>query len=140
MGSTLARVQKLYDRRKDLARLELVKAQRAHATEEEHIAEMVASVARAREGEPVDTNDLAERQLYALRMELGRRDRERRLAELARIVDITRDRATEAGREARRVERIIEIRAEQEAVVESGRQQRTLDEAGAIGWTRRNSS
>ncbi len=138
MADTLAKLQRLRDRQRKAARLELARAQRAEAQQAERLADNRAQVADARPlVETADPVELARYHAFQLRMEMARRREQTRLEHRERDVNARQDKLVDALREVRVVERIQEIRAEQTALEHRRAEDQELDEVGLQSWFRR---
>jgi len=138
MADTLAKLQRLRDRQRKAARLELARAQKAEALQAERIATNRARVANARPlAETADPVELARYHAFQLRMEMARRREQTRLDHRERDVSVRQGKMVDAMREVRVVERIQEIRAEQAALEHRRAEDQELDEVGLQSWFRR---
>ncbi len=139
MADTLAKLQRLRDRQRKAATLELARAQRAEAQQAERLAENRQRLERAQpEAESLDPAELARYHAFRLRMEVARRHEQTRLENRSRDVAVRQDKLVEAMREVRVVERIQEIRAEEKALEDRRAEDAALDEVGLLSWFRRS--
>lgn len=139
MADTLKTLQRLRDRQRKAARMDLARAQRAEDAQAERLAENRTRAAQARPmaatGDPVE---LARYHAFQLRMEMMRRREETRLAHRGKDVAVRQELLVDAMREVRVVERIQEIRAEEATAEVRRAEDQELDEVGLQSWFRRS--
>lgn len=127
--TTLDRLQRLRDHDKRLARMDLVKAEQAHSSQEERVNAVVERIDEARkELEPGDPAELALYHAFRLRMEMQDRRERAFLKETSRQVEQRREEVSGKAREAEVVRLMREARAEEAAWEERRREEKELDE------------
>ena len=139
MADSLAKLQRMRDRERKAARLELARAERAKASQAARLEENRHQARNARTlAQSIDPVELARYHAFQLRMEMARRRETTRLEKREQDVERKQAKLVEAMREARVVELVAEVRAEQEALEARRQESGVLDEVGLQSWFRRS--
>ncbi|MEQ1507786.1 MAG: hypothetical protein ABMB14_36495 [Myxococcota bacterium] len=134
----LLKLRRLAEHHERVARLELANAERDRVAQEEVVTETATAIRTALGSQSVDPDDHYHRHGYALRMEMARRGAERRLVERQRDVGLKREAMTVAAREKGTLDKLYELREAAQNAELSRVENQHLDEAGLMGWWRRD--
>jgi flagellar export protein FliJ len=136
--TTLDRLQRLRDHDKRLARMDLAKAESAHSTQEQRLAEVGQRIHQARADlGPSDPAELAQYHAFRLRMEMLSRRERAFLEETQRQLDKRRDEVSSKARESEVVRLMREARDEEAGWEARRTEERELDEVRRDLWLRK---
>ena len=142
MRDALTVLKRIRKHRKQGAEHSFMEAERAREAQQERVEALETKVAESREREGGDDEAcwVAHAAAWRMKMEVRLRAERGRLAERAEASNECRRELSQASREHRVVERIIEINDERRRLEERRREDKKLDAMGTRRWKRKGVS
>ena len=142
MRDALTVLKRIRKHRKQGAEHSFMEAERAREAQQERVDALETKVAASREREAGDDEAcwVAHAAAWRMKMEVRLRAERGRLDERAEVSNECRRDLTQASREHRVVERIIEINDERRRLEERRREDKKLDAMGTRRWKRKGVS
>ena len=142
MRDALTVLKRIRKHRKQGAEHSFMEAERAREAQQERVEALETKVAESREREGGDDEAcwVAHAAAWRMKMEVRLRAERGRLAERAEASNECRRELSQASREHRVVERIIEINDERRHLEERRREDKKLDAMGTRRWKRKGVS
>jgi flagellar export protein FliJ len=142
MRDALTVLKRIRKHRKQGAEHSFMEAERAREVQQERVEALESEVAASREGEATSDEAcwVAQAAAWRMKMEVRLRTERGRLAERTDVSNACRQDLTQASREHRVVERIIEINDERRRLEERRREDKKLDAMGTRRWKRKGVS
>lgn len=139
MTTVLRKLHRLRQYEETNSRLDWIAAERDRRDQEALVQDTENRIAASRAQGNQDAEDLLRHHAFALRMEMTRRKQVEVLDDRARAASWRMDRWKSAKQAERIVDLVAENREAEGAALARQREQRSLDEAGLVGWLRRRS-
>ncbi len=139
MRDTLSVLKRIRKHRKQGAEHSFMEAERARAEQQERVDQLEERVAESRLS-GMDEDEAcwaAQSAAWRMKMEVRLRAERGRLEERVHASNVSRSELTQASREHRVVERIIELNDERRRIEERRREDKKLDAMGTRRWTRK---
>lgn len=142
MRDALTVLKRIRKHRKQGAEHSFMEAERAREAQQERVEALETKVAQSREREGGDDEAcwVAHAAAWRMKMEVRLRAERGRLADRAEVSNECRRELSQASREHRVVERIIEINDERRRLEERRREDKKLDAMGTRRWKRKGVS